>query len=93
MPQSICIYWVHHLQGSKHDLTSRLSQDDRSRINVFLKRKYLNWLEALNILRRISEGIQAMYKLESLSQVYYRNHIRTSQVSNQEFTLDTRTAS
>ncbi|PIG84614.1 hypothetical protein AARAC_010917, partial [Aspergillus arachidicola] len=65
MAEYACIYWVDHLQGCKHNMTCRLSQDDRSRIEVFLKQKYIHWIEALSILGRVSEGIRAMQKLES----------------------------
>ncbi|KAJ5652726.1 hypothetical protein N7507_010152 [Penicillium longicatenatum] len=65
MAEYACIYWVDHLQGIKHNTTSRLSHDEKSRIDMFLKQKYLHWLEALSILGRVSEGIRAMQKLES----------------------------
>ncbi|EKV09730.1 hypothetical protein PDIG_28910 [Penicillium digitatum PHI26] len=63
-----CIYWVDHLQASSHNMTSGLSKDDGSRIDVFLERKYLHWLEFLSILGRVSHGIQSMQKLENLIQ-------------------------
>ncbi len=51
-----CIYWIDHLCDCdpKENAYQRL-QDDRS-IETFLLRDYLHWLEALSILKAMSEG-------------------------------------
>ncbi|CAG8321056.1 unnamed protein product [Penicillium salamii] len=82
-----CIYWVDHLQASKHNMAPGLSQDVRSRIDVFLKQKFLHWLEAISILGRLSDGIQAMQKLEILAQVCYYDHEKISLVFNKRFII------
>lgn len=65
----VCVYWVDHLQASEHTMTPGLSEEDGSRIDVFLKQSYLHWLEALCLLERISDGINAIQKLGSLIEV------------------------
>ncbi|KAJ6084288.1 hypothetical protein N7486_011088 [Penicillium sp. IBT 16267x] len=64
--QYACVYWVDHLQNSKRDEINAL--DKGGRVDIFLQQKYLHWLEALSILGSISDGIQAMQKLEILIQ-------------------------
>ncbi|PKK50457.1 hypothetical protein CI102_5179, partial [Trichoderma harzianum] len=63
-----CIHWVDHLIASEH--TRELNHEKMPRsedtINKFFERTYLNWLEALSLLRSISEGVLAMQKLEKL---------------------------
>ncbi|EXA29674.1 hypothetical protein FOVG_18865 [Fusarium oxysporum f. sp. pisi HDV247] len=63
-----CIYWVDHLCDS--DPVHRTRHDealqDSGAINTFLQKKYLYWLEALSLLRSMSEGVMAMQKLEAL---------------------------
>ncbi|KAJ5101029.1 hypothetical protein N7456_007081 [Penicillium angulare] len=61
-----CIYWVDHLVACKSDTTYRLSAKDKERVDTFLQRKYLHWLEALSILGSLSVGIHAMRRLEKL---------------------------
>lgn len=63
-----CIHWVDHLIASEH--TRELSHGNMPRsedtINKFFERRYLHWLEALSLLRSMSEGVLAMQKLVSL---------------------------
>ncbi|KAK4071255.1 uncharacterized protein Triagg1_6286 [Trichoderma aggressivum f. europaeum] len=63
-----CIYWVDHLIASEHTWEPRHGKMRRSENMVikFLKRKYIYWLEALSLLRSISEGVLAMQNLEKL---------------------------
>ncbi|KAJ5937286.1 hypothetical protein N7454_004941 [Penicillium verhagenii] len=63
-----CIYWVDHLRGTKHNIAPEpsLSVYDKGRLDIFLQRKFLPWLEALSILGSVSHGIQAIYRLETL---------------------------
>lgn len=67
-----CIYWVNHLVAG--DLVE-LGQCDRvlqdgGPVHAFLKQHYLHWLEALSLLRSVSEGILQMSKLVHLTQVH-----------------------
>ncbi|KAL5361432.1 WD40-repeat-containing domain protein [Aspergillus floccosus] len=63
-----CIYWVDHLEESvkAETLASTLSGniDDYGAVDAFLRERYLYWLEALSLLRGMTEGILATQKLE-----------------------------
>ncbi|KAH8430034.1 uncharacterized protein LDX57_007705 [Aspergillus melleus] len=65
-----CIYWVDHLEGifKAEALASALNEniEDYSAVDKFLRDKYLHWLEALSLLRGMTEGILATQKLEFL---------------------------
>ncbi|KAK4173539.1 vegetative incompatibility protein, partial [Triangularia setosa] len=57
-----CIYWIDHLRDFVSNTSAkwvRLLQDDGG-VHKFLTTKYLYWLEALSLLRALSEGIKAI---------------------------------
>ena len=56
--QYACSYWVQHLQESKKPLP------DNGDVHRFLRKHLLCWLEALSLLGKISEGINALISLE-----------------------------
>jgi hypothetical protein len=64
-----CVYWVDHLRdyatSAKHDEDLQ----DGGTVDEFVRKKYIYWLEALGLLRSMSEGALSMTKLESLLQV------------------------
>ncbi|KAJ4141740.1 hypothetical protein NW768_000957 [Fusarium equiseti] len=63
-----CVYWVDHLKSSKLQYeTGDHELGDDGLVHRFFRTKYLNWLEALSILCRLSEGILAVHKLEALA--------------------------
>ncbi|KAI3571568.1 NACHT domain-containing protein [Fusarium oxysporum f. sp. albedinis] len=63
-----CVYWVDHLDNSNP--TERISDNrdlqDGGVVHEFVQKKYLYWLESLSLLRRMSEGVNAVHKLEAL---------------------------
>jgi hypothetical protein len=65
-----CVYWVDHLResGSYEDLK------DNGAVDTFLRTQCLYWLEALSLLRSISDGIMAIRRLRDLVSVcvYFR---------------------
>ncbi|RYP43315.1 hypothetical protein DL768_009981 [Monosporascus sp. mg162] len=63
-----CIYWIDHLNdyGPIRDKTSDLQ--DGGSVDKFLHQSYLYWLEALSLLKSISEGTLSMTKLDALLQ-------------------------
>lgn len=61
--QYACIYWVQHLQESKNPIL------DNGDVHLFLRKHLLSWLEALSLLRKISEGVIALISLENLVKV------------------------
>ena len=58
--QYACQYWILHLKGSETQL------EDNSKVYEFLRQNLLYWLEALNLLGSISEGVHAIILLESM---------------------------
>jgi hypothetical protein len=72
-----CIYWVDHLVNL--DLTSN-NKDlrDGGIAHEFIRKKYLYWLESLSLLHSMSEGVQAVHKLEALVMSYYRHTLETA---------------
>jgi hypothetical protein len=69
-----CVYWVDHLRdwdSSKSVKHEDILQDGGS-VDKFLRKKYIYWLEALAILRRIADGVLSMAKLEGLLQVSFK---------------------
>ncbi|KAL4733371.1 WD40-repeat-containing domain protein [Aspergillus similis] len=59
--QYACLYWVQHLQESRSKIC------DNDDIHQFLNKNLLYWLEALALMRKISEGILALNSLLSIS--------------------------
>ncbi len=63
--QYACLYWVHHLKGSKRMVR------DGGKANIFLRRYLLHWLEALSLMGRISESMGLIDQLQSITDVSY----------------------
>lgn len=57
--QYACVYWIQHVLGSGRELS-----DDHWTYDLF-SRYFLQWLESLSWLRRLSDGIHALIALES----------------------------
>jgi hypothetical protein len=68
MSRYSCIYWIDHLCNSipnpptDHDI----SIHERGAVDEFIRKKYLYWLEALSLCKRMSKGVVSMAKLEAL---------------------------
>ncbi|KAL8366268.1 hypothetical protein RB595_004845 [Gaeumannomyces hyphopodioides] len=59
-----CVYWVDHLFDTQTRSTDDLKTGGA--VDGFLHKKYLNWLEALSLLRAIPRGVIAVEKLQGL---------------------------
>ncbi|KAF3392416.1 hypothetical protein F1880_008930 [Penicillium rolfsii] len=57
-----CVYWVDHLQESR----SYDDLNDGGTVDTFLRKQCLFWLEALSLLRSISDGIMSIRRLKDL---------------------------
>lgn len=72
-----CCYWVYHLSGYLVDLShARLDKailSDGGIVHTFLLEHLLHWLEALSLLRRLSEGVAMTRQL--LSVIYVSNAV------------------
>ena len=74
--QYACRYWVYHLHQGNIDLS------DNGPIHIFLQEHFLHWLEALSLVRKMSEGVlmvkilQSMVNVSILCTVYKRMLIK-----------------
>jgi hypothetical protein len=64
-----CLYWIDHLHNCNDTQMVKRDLQDGGEVENFLSKKYLNWLEALSILRSMSNGLLSMIKLDCLFQV------------------------
>jgi hypothetical protein len=66
------VYWVDHLCRSDSVASIFGTEDVRNgdAVYVFLREKYLYWLEALSLCRSMPKGVLSMANLQSLFQVY-----------------------
>jgi hypothetical protein len=65
-----CIFWVDHLGEDDGSSSHSLSElRDGGQVHVFLQETFLYWLEALSLLRSMSNGVLAIAKLENLLRV------------------------
>ncbi|RSL81247.1 hypothetical protein CEP52_017244 [Fusarium oligoseptatum] len=53
-----CVYWVDHLRDSK--------PVDSMATDAFIRDKFLHWLEALSVMKKLPDGASALQKLASL---------------------------
>ena len=63
--QYACRYWVEHLQRSESQLY------DEGQAHLFLRQHLLHWLEALSLMGKTSEGVHAIFLLESMVRASY----------------------
>ena len=80
-----CIYWVDHVCDWNLDCHAdqRVDLQDGGIVDVFIREKFLYWLEALSLCRRVPKGVLGMAKLEALIQVSFG----TSDAINIQFLL------
>lgn len=71
-----CLYWVDHLQMCSRRVCAEVPGDfeEGGPVDAFFCNNYLHWLEAMGLLRSLSEGIASMLKLTVWIQVC--RHIR-----------------
>ncbi|KAH6714438.1 WD40-repeat-containing domain protein [Leptodontidium sp. MPI-SDFR-AT-0119] len=60
-----CLYWVDHLLECQREDTIK-DLKDSGLVNEFLSKYFLYWLEALSLLKSVSEGVVMIRKLEDL---------------------------
>jgi hypothetical protein len=65
-----CVYWVDHLCEIKSSY-DEVGLYDNGTIDVFLRKHFLHWLEALSLIKGISDGVLAIAKLIGLLTVSY----------------------
>jgi hypothetical protein len=69
-----CIYWVDHLyEWQPHNRADHIVDlQDGGIMDMFVRKKYLYWVEALSLCRSMPEGVFAMAKLEALFRVTFK---------------------
>ncbi|PHH75320.1 hypothetical protein CDD80_2476 [Ophiocordyceps camponoti-rufipedis] len=57
-----CVYWVDHLRSSRHSIGNMdgCSLKCHDEVLAFMRKYLLNWLEALSLLEKFSEGVLAI---------------------------------
>jgi hypothetical protein len=60
-----CVYWVDHLCEIERGHNG-IGLCDNGNIDIFLKKHFLHWLEALSLIKSISDGVFAITKLITL---------------------------
>lgn len=65
-----CIYWVDHLceSGPASSTSSTHNMQEGDAIDMFIRGKYLYWLESLSLCKSMSKGVVSMAKLYELMQ-------------------------
>ncbi len=65
-----CIFWADHLSSLDircSELQGELVDDGR--VHRFLKERFLQWLESISLMGRLSDGIQSLRRLLRMAQV------------------------
>jgi NACHT domain len=65
----ICCYWVNHIHDAGHLLYDQIGLYDGGNVHIFLQNHFLHWLEALSLVRDMSNGIVLVRALESMLKV------------------------
>lgn len=61
--QYACQYWIQHVKHGKVEI------HDQDEVHMFLKKYFLNWLEAMSLMNRLAEVIEQIEVLQSLVSV------------------------
>jgi archaellum biogenesis ATPase FlaH len=64
--QYSCLYWVDHLLECQIREDTIKDHEDSGPVYSFLRQYFLYWLEALSLLKSVSEGVVMIQKLEDL---------------------------
>jgi hypothetical protein len=76
-----CVYWVDHLHDCDPTRNATNDLQDGGSVDKFLRRSYLYWLEALSLLKSMSEGVLSIVKLSGLLTVsYYLKRVEYLQI-------------
>lgn len=69
-----CIYWINHLINCSPSKNAIKDLQDSGSVDTFFRNDYLHWLEALSLLRSLSDGVASILELESLLKVSFHQH-------------------
>ena len=68
-----CVYWVDHLVECRTRKDTIKDLKDGGLVSNFLHRYFLYWLEALSLLKSVSEGVVMIRKLDDLQVRFLRS--------------------
>ena len=60
-----CVYWIYHLCEVDRKLHDQVGLCDNGIIDIFLKKHFLHWLEALSLMGKLSSGVVMIRELEN----------------------------
>ena len=63
------LYWLDHLEQAGHAQLKDIGLHDGGEVHQFFQVHFLYWLEALSLMRRTSEGVLIIIRLESMLKV------------------------
>ena len=67
-----CVYWINHLLDSRATSPMGSFADAQVKdVEVFLRKKYLYWLEGLSLCTSLEQGVVSMTKLWLILQVWH----------------------
>jgi hypothetical protein len=71
-----CVYWIDHICNSRSTFQASYTGSNpfADEILLFIKEKYLYWLEALGLCKSTTRGVLAMKALSTLAEVW-NNHL------------------
>ncbi|KAL8868393.1 MAG: hypothetical protein Q9174_005022, partial [Haloplaca sp. 1 TL-2023] len=61
-----CLYWVDHLALTCTDFRARHMLCDKGKVHLFLQRDLLHWLEAMSLMRRMSQAVLMITRLAKI---------------------------
>jgi hypothetical protein len=64
-----CCYWMQHLAMVEKTTLAKTALTDHGKVDQFLRQMLLQWLEALSLIGRISEGAQLLKLLRAIIDV------------------------
>ncbi|KAJ5675461.1 hypothetical protein N7462_008358 [Penicillium macrosclerotiorum] len=75
-----CIYWVNHLNECSPSENAMADLQDSGSVGNFFQNDYLYWLEALSLLKCLSEGVASILRLDILLKTTSQNSQLTGRV-------------
>ena len=67
--QYACRYWVDHLELTEPSHRHEVGLHDDGLVHNFFQKHFLHWLEALSLMKKVSEGVLLITKLERMLEV------------------------
>lgn len=67
--QYACQYWEYHLSASSSDFKAQAVADDKCRVRNFFWKDFLQWLEAMSLMGRMSQAVLIVSRLVNMTEV------------------------